>query len=128
MRTQALIAAALLAAALQLSDQAQAMSGEDLRRAVAGRTVVLKTVAGDVRLTYRRNGTVVGRASAVFSIVAGDGRSADRGLWYVRGRSLCQRWSHWMGGRRHCYRMRRDGKIIRWHRDDGRSGVAWIEG
>ena len=51
----------------------------------------------------------------------------DRGRWWVAEDKLCIRWQNWMGRRPHCFTMQRiSPTLVRWWRDDGKSGTARI--
>lgn len=102
-----------------------ALSDSDLRKAIAGRTVMLSTPIGSLPINYRRNGTMFGAVSILLSNYTGSKK--DTGRWWVSGNQLCQKWSKWLDGQSFCYTMRKVGstKVV-WNRNDGRSGTATI--
>jgi hypothetical protein len=99
------------------------LSGDSLRAAVAGKTVYLATPVGAVPISYRPNGTMQGQSGSLAAYI---GSGTDRGTWWIARDRLCQRWDTWLDGKLHCYRMRRDGDVVHWSRDDGRTGTATI--
>lgn len=102
-----------------------AMSDGALRKAIAGRTVLLATPMGSLPINYRSNGTMFGSVNLILSGYTGSKK--DTGRWWVSGNQLCQRWSKWLEGQSYCYTMRKVGgsKVV-WNRSDGRSGTATI--
>lgn len=117
----ALLTTAALAEPLELA-------GEELRKAISGKTVFLNISGFELPIQYAPNGRMSGRMSTVAaSFSRGDG-SQDRGKWWVSGAQLCQQWSSWMEGKAYCYRLTREGSRVRWVRNDGRSGTARIGG
>jgi hypothetical protein len=104
------------------------LAGEDLRRAVSGKTVYLKISGFELPIRYAAGGSMSGSMSAVAAALArGDGAS-DHGKWWIAGDQLCQRWTSWMDGSTYCYRLTLKGSSVRWVRNDGRSGTARIGG
>jgi hypothetical protein len=75
-------------AAIALAEPSK-LTGEALRQAVSGRTVLLETPIGSFPIRYRRHGTMTGQAPA---FVASLGTEKDRGQWWVADHCLCQRW------------------------------------
>jgi hypothetical protein len=102
-----------------------ALAGETLRKTVSGRTIVLNTPIGGIPIIYRANGTLVGSAKGLQSLV---GPGDDTGRWWVSASKVCQKWGKWLDGREHCYRMRVERGLVHWQRDDGRKGTARIVG
>ncbi|MDX2158859.1 MAG: hypothetical protein SFW09_20340 [Hyphomicrobiaceae bacterium] len=100
-----------------------AAGGEALKKMIAGRTIVLDTPIGGVPITYRADGSLAGKASSVQAIAI---RKSDHGRWWIADSKLCQQWAVWLDGKRHCYAMRIDGRLVHWRRDDGRTGTARI--
>lgn len=102
--------------------------GDELRQAISGKTVYLNVSGFELPISYAANGRMLGKLSTVAaSFSRGDG-SQDRGKWWVSGDQLCQKWMAWMDGKTYCYKLTRDGSIVHWVRDDGRSGTARIGG
>jgi len=115
----------VLPAAASLAGQAN-LAGDELRKAISGKTVYLSISGFELPIRYAANGRMSGKMSAVAaSFARGDG-AQDRGKWWVEGDQLCQQWSSWMDGKSYCYRLTRDGARVSWVRNDGRSGTARI--
>jgi hypothetical protein len=105
---------------------ASALSGDELRQLVTGRTVYLSApLGGEFPLQYRPNGTVTGDGEAV-----GLGRffaARETGRWFMRGDQLCQQFPTWYNGSRLCFTVQKlGGNRIRWRRDNGETGIARI--
>jgi hypothetical protein len=98
------------------------MTGDALRKLVAGRTIALSSPIGEVPITYRTDGSLVGKAPLVQAALSGPNR--DQGRWWIADNRVCQQWSAWLDGKRHCYAMRLVGETVHWRRDDGRTGTA----
>lgn len=113
------------AAAVQAGNPGH-MIGPELRKAVAGKTVYLKTSGIVLPIAYRPNGTMSGQLQAFAAAFSGDRPVTDKGKWWIDGNRLCQRWSQWLDGRSYCYKLTRDGQTVRWQRNDGRRGTARI--
>jgi len=102
------------------------LSAEELRQAVTGKTVYLDVSGFELPIHYLANGRMsgsMGTIAATFS--RGDGAS-DNGRWWIEANQLCQRWTSWMEGQTYCYKLTRQGDIVQWSRNDGRSGTARI--
>lgn len=121
-----LLPCALFAACLSTAATGEALTGEDLQRAVAGKTVHVNTPMGEVPIRYSANGGISGRTQ--LALLDGETTTSDRGRWWIAGHKLCIRWQRWMGAAQHCFTMERTGaKTVRWHRDDGATGTARID-
>jgi hypothetical protein len=121
------LVAVVLAASPFLITQAQAeeLAGADLHKAVEGKTVFVSTPLGEVPIRYMKNGAVHGQTD--LALLDGESLTADRGRWWVAEKKLCIQWQNWMGGRPHCFTMRRvSPTVVYWRRDDGKSGTARI--
>jgi len=131
-KTRFLAAAAILFAASAIANaQSGPMGhsmGSDLRKAVAGNTVYLRTSGIVLPIAYHPNGTMSGRLPALAAMMATDMPATDKGKWWTAEGRLCQRWNRWLDGRSHCYRFTRDGQTVQWLRDDGKTGTARIGG
>jgi hypothetical protein len=115
--------ALLMAAAPFTLAQAEQLTGEDLQKAVAGKTVYLYTPLGEVPIRYTANGKVHGRTE--LALLDGESTAVDHGRWWVSDKKLCVQWHNWMEGRAHCFTMHRvSPTVVRWHREDGKSGTA----
>lgn len=120
-----LVALALATCAGPAFSEAGTLTGKALRKAVSGRIVTISTAVGvPLAIRYRGNGTMTSRARAV--LAAYTGSRNDRGVWWISGNRLCQRWSNWLDGKSYCYRLHRRGKLVHWVRSDGRTGTAII--
>jgi hypothetical protein len=119
-------AAALLFGAQ--SAYAEQIQGEGLKQLVSDKRVYLATpFGGEFPLLYKSDGSVSGDGTAL-----GLGRimaPKETGSWWVEGSNLCQEFPTWYDGATSCFTIERTGETtINWHRDDGESGTARIEG
>ncbi len=122
-------AALLLVVALAMANGAAlagALSGEEIRRDIIGRTIYLAApLGGEFPLNYRSDGLVDGNGQAL-----GLGRfikPADTGRWWVDGDRLCQQFKTWYDGSPSCFQLFKAGaKSLKWVRDNGETGVARI--
>jgi len=122
-----LAAGLALPAAAALAEPAT-LAGDELRKAISGKTVYLNVSGFELPIRYAANGRMSGKMSTIAaSFSRGDG-TQDRGKWWVSRDQLCQQWSSWMEGKSYCYRLTRQGATVRWVRNDGRSGTARIGG
>jgi hypothetical protein len=99
------------------------LTGEALRQAVSGMTVLIATPIGSFPIHYKSNGTMTGQAPA-FVESLGTGR--DQGQWWIADDRLCQRWYRWLDAKQYCFNLQRAGATVHWLRDDGLSGTATI--
>ena len=119
-----LVAVALSAPATAAVAESVTLAGDELRQAVTGKTVFLNISGFELPIKYAPNGRMTGKMSTVAaSFSRGDG-SSDTGKWWVADDQLCQKWSSWMESKQYCYKLTRNGKSVRWVRNDGRSGSA----
>ena len=128
MKTSTFLLAAGLAlpATAALSAEPATLTGDELRRAISGKTVYLKISGFELPIRYSANGRMTGKMGTVAaSFSRGDGAS-DSGKWWVTGNQLCQKWTSWMDSQQYCYKLIRKGAAVRWVRNDGRSGTARI--
>jgi len=100
------------------------LTGEALREAVSGRTVLISTAIGALPIRYKSNGTMIGQAPA---LVASLGTERDRGRWWIVDDRLCQRWYRWLAAKRYCFKLQHVSGTVHWQRDDGLSGTATIQ-
>ncbi len=121
----ALVCAGTLALVLPASAEEPLLSGEELRRTVAGRTIVLDTPVGGIPIVYLANGALTGTAKGMPAHLV-QGPSQDHGRWWIASSTVCQQWTAWMEGRTHCYQMRIRGRSVHWRREDGHTGTARI--
>ncbi len=109
------------------SVEATSLTEDQLRQAIIGKTIYLNVSGFELPIRYRANGRMTGSMGAVAATFSqGDG-SRDSGRWWIEANQLCQRWTSWLEGQTHCYRLTRKGDSVQWFRDDGRSGTARIE-
>jgi hypothetical protein len=117
-----------LALGAALAAETASLSGDELRKAVSGKTVYLNISGFELPIRYAASGRMSGKMSTVAaSFSRGDGAS-DTGKWWVADDQLCQQWSSWMDGKTYCYKLSRKGSTVQWVRNDGRSGTARISG
>ncbi len=103
--------------------QAEQLTGEALQKAVSGKTVYIYTPLGEVPIRYAKNGKLHGATE--LALLDGESTSVDHGRWWVSEHKLCVQWKNWMEGRAHCFTMHRlSPNVVRWRRDDGKSGTA----
>jgi hypothetical protein len=122
------VAAGLALPATMSLAEPVSLAGDELRRAISGKTVYLRISGFELPIRYAANGRMMGKMSTVAaSFSRGDG-SQDRGKWWVSGDQLCQQWTAWMDGKAYCYKLTREGSTVHWVRNDGRSGTARIGG
>jgi hypothetical protein len=97
------------------------LHGDQLKKAVSGKTVHLATPLGTLPIRFRVNGTMSGTAG---ELAAYTGSAADRGRWWVSSEKLCQRWQTWLDRKIYCFGLRQEGSVVHWVRNDGLSGKA----
>lgn len=117
--------AVLLVAGSTAISEAGGLSGEELRRFVAGKTVHLDTAIGTIPITYNDDGTLTGKVQNI-ALRAYLGSETDRGRWQVNGDKICQKFFRWLSGETACVAFRQEGRRISWRRDDGMTGTATI--
>jgi hypothetical protein len=107
MLRQFLLTAAFFALALgaTLAAEPTSLSGDELRKAVSGKTVYLRISGFELPIRYFPGGSMAGAMGAVAATVARGENASDRGKWWVSGSQLCQRWSSWMEGKTYCYKL-----------------------
>lgn len=105
---------------------AEQLDGPEIKKMIAGRTVLLSTPFGiALPLRYRTDGVVVGDVSGISA--ASMFTPKEEGRWWVTDDSLCQKWPSWYKGRQFCFKITSLGeRRISWLRDDGASGTARI--
>jgi hypothetical protein len=122
----AALAAAVISAGIAAPAMADVMSGKELRNAIIGKRIYLATpLGGELPLFYAPGGKVDGSGEAI-----GLGKylaPTDKGRWWIKGNSLCQKWQEWYDGATQCFIITRAGgdKIL-WKRNDGLAGTARI--
>jgi hypothetical protein len=125
MRQHALIGAIIFAGAG--AQAAPVPLGEDeLRTAVAGKTVTIDTPLGlPISVNYGANGIMTGTAGTALAVYLGSAK--DRGRWQIKNGKLCQRWFKWLSGDTTCLSLQQEGLKIYWRSDEGRTGTATID-
>ena len=123
-------ALAIIGTGLVASTAAQAapasLREEDLKAAIAGKTVKIDTPLGlPLTVNYGANGVMTGTVGTALAAYLGSAR--DRGRWKVRKGMLCQKWFKWLASDETCMSIRQDGLKIYWHTDTGKTGTASIE-
>ena len=122
-----LFAAAVSLPTAAVSADPPSLAGDALRNAVSGKTVYLNISGFELPIRYSASGRMSGKMGSMAAALSrGDGAS-DSGRWWIEANQLCQRWTSWMDGQTHCYKITRQGNVIDWLRDDGVSGTARIE-
>lgn len=106
----------------------ESLSGEELRKAVVGKTVYLRTQGVEIPITYNSSGRMNGQLKAFVAALAGGEKTRDSGKWWISNHQLCQRWNSWLDGKSYCYKLTQVGNQVHWKRNDGRSGTARIGG
>lgn len=125
----AIIRTFLVAALIVSPDMAWAkpvpLDGQAIRNTFSGRMVYLDTPLGqELPIHYRANGTMFGKGGSLARYLSDEGKPTDKGRWWVKGKSLCQKWRTWMDGKRQCFALKLSGKTIYWRSNDGKSGTA----
>lgn len=122
----------LVAALAGFATSAQAggaghLKGEELRKVVTGKTVYLNSSGVVLPIVFRSNGTMSGKLEAFTASMAGSSPT-DTGRWWIASDQLCQKWNRWLSGKSYCFKVRKQGQMVTWVRNDGRSGTARIGG
>jgi hypothetical protein len=118
----------LLAAAALMPAQAQAGSlvGDDVRKAISGKTLILSAMGVQLPIKYRANGVMSGSMASYVASLAGESKVRDSGKWWIKGGKLCQRWNDWLDSKTYCFTLSRQGATIHWSASNGTSGTARI--
>jgi hypothetical protein len=123
-----LLASSLALPAAAASAEPTSLAGDELRRAVSGKTVHLNVSGFELPIRYAAGGRMSGKMGAGAASLSLHERVSDTGRWWIKDDQLCQRWTSWMEGKSYCYKLTRQGKTVQWVRNDGRSGTAWLGG
>src|SRR5678810_122068 len=70
-----------------LAAEPASLSGDELRKAVSGKTVYLRISGFELPIRYSPGGSMSGRMGAVAATLARGDRASDRGKWWVSGQS-----------------------------------------
>jgi len=99
------------------------MAGPDIKKTVSGKTVHVTTSLGPLPITYHANGTMKSKSTTIANLT---GVGKDKGLWWISGHKLCQKWTTWLEGKAHCVSVQRRGNKLMWTGMGGRTGTARI--
>lgn len=89
------------------------LSGERLRRAMSGATLLYKTVYGDpCTIELLPDGKMLGRAG-----YAGEDR--DQGVWRIEGDMWFRQWEKWAYGEEAAFHVSVSGDVLHWLSSDG---------
>src|SRR5262245_22790555 len=83
----------VLTLAAALAAEPASLSGDELRKAVSGKTVYLRISGFELPISYSPGGSMAGSMGAVAATLARGESASDRGKWWVSGSQLCQQWS-----------------------------------
>ncbi len=98
------------------------LTGAAIRDLLTGRTLNLDTPLGSsLPVALNDDGSMTGKAGDLGFYL---GSAKDQGKWRVKGSKLCLTWQRWLDGAENCMRIKRDGEMLSWVRDDGMSGTA----
>ncbi|HEY7549121.1 MAG TPA: SH3 domain-containing protein [Hyphomicrobiaceae bacterium] len=119
-----LLAAACLCATVIAEAERPGLSGQEISELVAGATIEIETPLGTrLPIRYARDGHLSGQARDLAPYL---GAATDTGRWWVASDQLCHKWKRWLNSEPQCFRMRKEGRTIRWWNQDGNSGTAAI--
>jgi hypothetical protein len=125
MRKSVFLAALLAFGGSALASEEAVLTGKQLREAISGKTLYLKTPIGaEIPIRYRPNGTIQGSVSPTLAALGGESVSSDTGRWWIVREQVCQQWKNWSDSRSHCYKFRTAGGSVQWRRNDGQTGTA----
>ncbi len=117
---------ALASGFIATTARADAMTGEEIRRDIIGRTIFLAApITGEFPLNYRKSGVVDGDGAALGlgKII----RPNDTGKWSIDGNQLCQQFKTWYNGEKLCFVLTRlKANSVKWVRNNGETGIARI--
>lgn len=122
-RVASVAAAGLMAGLFGSAIAETRLSGDSLKQAVAGKTVVMNTAVGGVPVVFRADGSMRGKSMQVGMYT---GQASDTGRWWIKSDKLCQQWKTWLDGTAQCVTVRLEGKTVHWRRDDGKTGTATL--
>lgn len=116
------VAACLCAMVVQA--QSADLTGEQIKDLLADATVEINTPIGTkLPVHCGRDGKLRGEAGDLAWYLGG---ATDRGRWWVAGDQVCFKWNRWFSSEPQCLRLRKEGRIVRWRKQDGSSGTASI--
>jgi hypothetical protein len=121
------VSLALAAGLLVTPAFASGLSGAEIKDAIGGKQVMLRTFWGGFPLRYASSGAVTGDGTALG--LAKFFAPKETGKWWVAGDKLCQQFPTWYKGKQFCFTLsRQNATTLKWVRDDGYSGTAKIAG
>jgi hypothetical protein len=123
-----LLASGLALPAAAATAEPTSLAGDELRRAVSGKTVYLNVSGFELPIHYAPDGRMSGKMGAAAASLSLHESASDTGRWWIKDHQLCQRWTSWMERKSYCYELTRQGKTVQWVRNDGRSGTARLSG
>jgi len=101
------------------------LKGPALKRTLSNKTLHLNTPLGvTMPIKFRRNGTMIGRAKPALARYTGS--KYDKGVWWIKGNRVCQKWRRWLSGRSYCFSLHMRGRMVYWRRNYGRTGTGII--
>ncbi len=122
-----LVAAVLLFAVQPANSFAEDLQNDTIRETISGRNVVLSTMGFEFPLVYAEGGSVTGDGTKAG--LAKFFAPKETGQWWVENDRLCQKFPTWYDGKTWCFKLEKvDAKQLKWERDDGFTGKAWIGG
>lgn len=116
-------AVAVVSAGAAFANDAKPLNGHAVEQAGSGKTLRLETPIGTIPISFKSDGTMVGRTQDLASWL---GRGYDQGTWWVVRDQLCQKWKMWLEGKPYCFTLRQAGSQVHWTRNDGMKGVLTV--
>ena len=77
-------------------------SADELRRAVAGKTVYLDVSGFELPIRYLDNGRMSGTMGTVAATLSIGDPVSDNGVWSIEANYLCRRWTSWLDSKTYC--------------------------
>ncbi len=99
------------------------LDGRAVEAAFAGKTLRLETPIGAIPISFKTDGTMVGRTQDLANWL---GRGFDQGTWWIASDQLCQKWRMWLDGKSYCFTLRQSGSRVHWTRNDGLTGELTV--
>jgi Bacterial SH3 domain/Peptidase M15 len=100
------------------------LSGQEISRLFSGASIEIDTPLGSkMPVRYGQDGELFGRARQLTLYL---GAMADTGRWWVSSDRLCHKWNRWLASEPQCFRLQKEGQLLRWWSQDGKSGTALI--
>src|SRR6266508_554967 len=93
-----LLASGLVLPAAAASAEPTSLAGDELRRAVSGKTVYLNVSGFELPIRYAADGHMSGKLGAAAATLSLHESASDTGRWWIKDHQLCQRWTSWMEG------------------------------